>query len=94
MKKSNDIQGRRRQLKIRIMVGLLIFLLAVVGLGVHIIQKYIPSKEQMSLTEYYGQPADGEMVVVLGTDIMEERALRSGDQVYLPQTMVSTYLNQ
>lgn len=94
MKKSNDIQGRRRQLKIRIMIGLLIFLLAVVGLGVHIIQKYIPSKEQMSLTEYYGQPADGEMVVVLGTDIMEERALRSGDQVYLPQTMVSTYLNQ
>lgn len=94
MKKSNDIQGRRRQLKIRIMVGLLIFLLAVVGLGVHIIQKYIPSREQMSLTEYYGQPADGEMVVVLGTDIMEERALRSGDQVYLPQTMVSTYLNQ
>ena len=48
----------------------------------------------MSLTEYYGQPSDGEMVVVLGTDIMEERALKSGDQVYLPQTMVSTYLNQ
>ena len=46
---------------------------------------YIPSREQMSLTEYYGQPADGEMVLVLGTDIMEERALKSGDQIYLPQ---------
>lgn len=94
MKNSNDIQVRRRQLKIRIAVGVLVLLLAVVGLGTYIIQKYIPSRERMDLTEYYGQPADGEMDVVLGTDIMEERALKSGDQIYLPQTMVSTYLNQ
>lgn len=94
MKNSNDIQVRRRQLKIRIAVGVLVLLLAVVGLGAYIIQKYIPSRERMDLTEYYGQPADGEMDVVLGTDIMEERALKSGDQIYLPQTMVSTYLNQ
>lgn len=94
MKNSNDIQVRRRQLKIRIVVGLMVLLLALAGLGAYIIQKYIPSKERMNLTEYYGQPADGEMVVVLGTDIMEERALKSGDQIYLPQTMVSTYLNQ
>ena len=94
MKNSNDIQVRRRQLKIRIVVGLMVLLLALAGLGAYIIQKYIPSKERMNLTEYYGHPADGEMVVVLGTDIMEERALKSGDQIYLPQTMVSTYLNQ
>ena len=31
----------------------------------------------MNLTEYYGQPGDGEMAVVLGTEIMEERALMS-----------------
>ena len=94
MKKSNDIQSRRKQLKLRITIVILIFLLAAIGLGVHVVQNYIPSKEHMSLTEYYGQPSDGEMVVVLGTDIMEERALKSGDQIYLPQTMVSTYLNQ
>ena len=94
MKKSNDIQSRRKQLKLRITIVILIFLLAAIGLGVHVVQNYIPSREHMSLTEYYGQPSDGEMVVVLGTDIMEERALKSGDQIYLPQTMVSTYLNQ
>ena len=75
-------------------VGILILVLAVAGIGIHIISKYIPSKEQMNLTEYYGQPAEGEMVLVLGTDIMEERALKSGDQIYLPQDIVSTYLNQ
>ncbi len=42
----------------------------------------------MNLTEYYGQPGDGEMAVVLGTEIMEERALMSGDQIYLPLDMV------
>ena len=34
------------------------------------------------------------MAVVLGTEIMEERALMSGDQIYLPLDMVNTYLNQ
>lgn len=77
MKKSNDIQSRRKQLKLRITIVILIFLLAAIGLGVHVVQNYIPSREHMSLTEYYGQPSDGEMVVVLGTDIMEERALKS-----------------
>ena len=62
MKKSNDIQSRRKQLKLRITIVILIFLLAAIGLGVHVVQNYIPSKEHMSLTEYYGQPSDGEMV--------------------------------
>ena len=93
MKKSNETQNRRKFTPILI-VSVLVLLLAAAGIGVHIINKYIPSKERMNLTEYYGQPSEGEMVVVLGTDIMEERALRSGEQIYLPQDMVSAYLNQ
>ena len=93
MRKSSTTQ-RRKQLVSMMVVGILILVLAVAGIGIHIISKYIPSKEQMNLTEYYGQPAEGEMVLVLGTDIMEERALKSGDQIYLPQDIVSTYLNQ
>ena len=57
MKKSNDIQSRRKQLKLRITIVILIFLLAAIGLGVHVVQNYIPSREHMSLTEYYGQPS-------------------------------------
>ena len=56
--------------------------------------KYIPTKERMNLTEFYGQPGEGEAVVVLGTDIMQERAVTSGDQFYLPLDMVDSYLNQ
>ena len=93
MRKSSTTQ-RRKQLVSIMVVGILILVLAVAGIGIHIISKYIQSKEQMNLTEYYGQPAEGEMVLVLGTDIMEERALKSGDQIYLPQDIVSTYLNQ
>lgn len=72
MRKSSTTQ-RRKQLVSIMVVGILILVLAVAGIGIHIISKYIPSKEQMNLTEYYGQPAEGEMVLVLGTDIMEER---------------------
>ena len=45
MKKSNDIQSRRKQLKLRITIVILIFLLAAIGLGVHVVQNYIPSRE-------------------------------------------------
>lgn len=93
MRKSNEIQEKRRRSPVMI-VSILVLLLAVTGLGVYFAGKYIPTKEHMNLTEYYGQPAEGEMVVVLGTDIMEDRALKSGKQIYLPQDMVSTYLNQ
>ena len=84
----------RNQHKPVVIVCILILVLAVMGLGMHFIKKYIPTKERMNLTEYYGQPGDGEMAVVLGTEIMEERALMSGDQIYLPLDMVNTYLNQ
>lgn len=77
-----------------VIVCSLVLLLTAAGLGVHIISKYIPTKERMDLTEYYGAVGDGEAAVVLGTDIMEARARISGDQVYLPLDVVNTYLNQ
>lgn len=77
-----------------IIVCVLILLLAAAGLGTQVIKKYIPTKERMELTEYYGASGEGEAIVVLGTEIMEERARMSGDQLYLPLDMVNTYLNQ
>ena len=72
----------------------LILLLTVIGLGTQVVMKYIPTRERMDLTEYYGTAQEGEAIVVLGTDIMEERARISGDQLYLPLNLVNTYLNQ
>ena len=77
-----------------VIVCCLIFLLAVIGLGGHVVMKYIPTRERMDLTEYYGSADEGEAILILGTDTMEERAQMSGDQMYLPLGIVNTYLNQ
>lgn len=93
--KFNQPEGqKKKQYTPVIFVGVLILLLAAAGIGVHVINKYIPTSKHMDLNEYYGQPAQGEAVVVLGTDIMEARALTSNGTVYLPLSMVNSYLNQ
>ena len=56
--------------------------------------KYVPSTEKMDLNEYYGQVADGEIALILGTEKLEDRGLIDGDRVYLPLDVVNTYLNQ
>ena len=93
MKKQVKKQMKKQYMH-AVIVCSLVLLLTAAGLGVHIISKYIPTKERMDLTEYYGAVGDGEAAVVLGTDIMEARARISGDQVYLPLDVVNTYLNQ
>ena len=93
MKKKIKKQMKKQYMP-AVIVCVLILLLAVIGIGAHIVMKYIPTKERMDLTEFYGQPGEGEAVVVLGTDIMQERAVISGDQFYLPLDMVDSYLNQ
>ena len=75
-------------------VGILILLVALIGIVSHVIMKYVPTKQQMNLSEYYGQTADGEVAVVLGTEILEQRGLVSGEKVYLPLETVNSYLNQ
>ncbi len=48
---------------------LLIFIVAVVGLATHIIRKIYPySGGRMDLNTYYGEVADGEAAIILGTE--------------------------
>lgn len=77
-----------------IAVAVLIILVAILGIVTHVVMKYIPSSEKMDLNEYYGEMADGEIALVIGTEKMEERGLVDGDRVYLPLDVVNTYLNQ
>ena len=63
MKRMNEAQRRKQLIPIKIVI-VLVFLIAVAGTGKYIIGKYIPSKERMDLTEYYGEeafPRAGEM---------------------------------
>ena len=75
-------------------VCLLIVLVSLIGGAVYGINKLIPTSKQMDLTEYYGQNVDGEAALILGTQKLEQKALFSGNDVYLPLDVVSGYLNQ
>lgn len=77
-----------------IAVAVLVILVAILGIVTHVVMKYIPSSEKMDLNEYYGEMADGEIALVIGTEKMEERGLVDGDRVYLPLDVVNTHLNQ
>ena len=48
----------------------------------------------MDLNEYYGELGDGEAALVLGTELLDAKALVAGERVYLPLDVVNTYLNQ
>ena len=69
-------------------VVVLVILVAVLGIVSHVVMKYIPSGEKMDLNEYYGEMADGEIAIVLGTEKLDERGLVDGDRVYLPLNVV------
>ena len=75
-------------------VVVLVILVAVLGIVTHVVMKYIPSGEKMDLNEYYGEMAEGEIAIVLGTEKLDERGMVDGDRVYLPLNVVNTYLNQ
>lgn len=77
-----------------IAVAVLVILVAILGIVTHVVMKYIPASEKMDLNEYYGEMADGEIALVIGTEKLEERGLVVGDRVYLPLDVVNTYLNQ
>ena len=93
MKKQVKKQMKKQYMP-AVIVCVLILVLALAGAGVHVIRKYLPTKDRMDLNEYYGQAAEGESVIVLGTEIMEQRALLSNEQTYLPLDLVNTRLNQ
>ncbi len=93
MKKQVKKQMKKQYMP-AVIVCILILLLAVSGIGAAVIKKYIPTKERMDLNEYYGQAAEGEAVIVLGTEIMEERAVTSNGQTFLPLELVNNRLNQ
>ena len=77
-----------------LVVCILVLVVAIFGVATHFIMKYIPTKDQMNLYEYYGQPAEGEAALILGTEILEERGILAGEEGYLPLSVVNTYLNQ
>lgn len=77
-----------------LVVCLLIFIVAVAGGVTYAVQRLMPTKDRMNLYEYYGQVGEGEAVLIMGTERLEQTGRISGEQAYLPLDVVNTYLNQ
>ncbi len=88
----------KKKLRPVLTVLLLILLVGIAGMGYHLVKKYMPTRQKMDLTEYFGNVDDGETIVIVDNDIMEETGIlngeMNGDTVYLPVDLVCSYLNQ
>lgn len=73
-------------------VGLIV-LIALGSLGVHILQKYIPTKEQADIGQILG--VEGEKTAIyLNDELQEEQGITKGSQTYLPIQWVNQWLNE
>lgn len=77
-------------------VAALIFFFIVIG-GIifadKMVEKYMPSDEQADLEAYYNLEADDEAAVLLNFELLDTKALRDGEVLYLDAEMVREYLN-
>lgn len=62
-------------------------------LGAFLLYRYLPGKERMELTEYYGLEV-GETAVVINSENTGTAALMQEGAYYLPVDMVQEYLNE
>lgn len=70
---------------------ILLLLIVVAGAGVmtSLLKKYSPSDTRMSLTDYYGQEEEGELVLILQDSILEQRGRIADDMAYIPYQVVA-----
>ncbi len=75
-------------------VILLILLIGAIGLVVHMIQKYTPTKERMDPMAYYGIADIEELPLVFGTEVLAVKGRMMEGEPYVPLEAVTAYLNK
>lgn len=76
-----------------LIVLILILLVGSAGMAVHLIQKYTPTEDRMDAAQYYGELQDGEIPLIFGTELLEQRGFYQDGEAYLPIEVVQNYLN-
>ena len=85
---------KKKNLPILIVV-LLIILVGAAGTAVYFIQKYTPTKETMSASEYYGVGENGtEIPLIFGTEILEQKGICIDEEVFVSEDVITDYLNK
>lgn len=91
-----DEEFERGQRKGWVPVLIAILLILLVGgatVGVKLYDKYSYSKERMDLAEYYSIAQDGQAALVVGNEVIEDKALQRDGNYYLPLMFVRQNLN-
>lgn len=89
------MQKKKREKGIGKTIGpvIMALMLILAAGGVFFIQRYIPTKEQMDKSVYFGVMAENEAAVVLQDHLAEQKGLLEGGSLYLNYEMVRDELN-
>lgn len=91
MAKKRKKRRKRRGSRLAPVLVMLLLLIVVAGAGIitSMLKKYSPSDTRMSLADYYGQEAEGELVLILQDTILEERGKIADNTAYIPYQVVA-----
>lgn len=91
MAKKKKKRRKRRGSRLAPVLVMLLLLIVVAGAGIitSMLKKYSPSDTRMSLADYYGQEAEGELVLILQDTILEERGKIADNTAYIPYQVVA-----
>ena len=65
------------------------------AVGIQLVQRYMPSKNQADIGELLGITDDASQAAIyLNGELQEEKGLVDGEQMYLPVTWVDEYVNE
>ena len=65
------------------------------AVGIQLVQRYMPSKNQADIGELLGITDDvSQAAIYLNGELQEEKGLVDGEQMYLPVTWVDEYVNE
>ena len=86
---------QRKKSEIRKKAGpvIIAFLLILVASGVFLVQKFMPSRERMEPSEYFGELEQKEVAVVLQDHLTDKKGILEGDDLYLEYSLVRESLN-
>ncbi|MBR6303586.1 MAG: chitinase [Lachnospiraceae bacterium] len=70
-----------------------IVLVLAIGFGKQLFEEYSYSKEEADLSEYFGL-SDGEMAIVLQNDTLVSKAIKEGEEVYIPLDTVNEKIGE
>lgn len=83
----------KKKLPILILIVLILLLMAGVGFSI-LYPKYSYSDERADLHEYFGISGEGQVAIVLGDELIEEKAILRDGVYYLDLNTIHTYFNE